>query len=72
MLFPLTQAVETVPNYPDETRRGADGVPGPGGFGHQPECVNCQKPGETIVTKDKPTRKVIRVGPLKGLTSLVQ
>ena len=30
------------------------------------------KPGETIVTKDKPARNVIRVRPLKGLTSLVQ
>jgi nucleoid DNA-binding protein len=30
------------------------------------------KPGETIVTKDKPARNVIRVRPLKGLNSLVQ
>jgi len=30
------------------------------------------KPGETIVTKDKPARNVIRVRVLKGLTSLVQ
>jgi nucleoid DNA-binding protein len=30
------------------------------------------KPGETIVTKNKPARNVIRVRVLKGLTSLVQ
>ncbi len=30
------------------------------------------KPGETIVTKDRPARNVIRVRPLKGLNALVQ
>jgi nucleoid DNA-binding protein len=30
------------------------------------------RPGEKIVTKDKPARNVIRVRALKGLTSLVQ
>jgi nucleoid DNA-binding protein len=30
------------------------------------------KPGETIVTKDKPARNVIRVRPLKTLNNMVQ
>lgn len=30
------------------------------------------KPGEMIITKDKPARNVIRVRPLKGLNGLVQ
>lgn len=30
------------------------------------------KPGETIITKDKPARNVIRVRVLRGLTSMIQ